>query len=513
MQKAKLGLQVLSLFTAIALTGSALSQSVMAEEAARGPLKDGEPGYYAYQVLKHLSSEIGSRAAGSEEESAAGAYILQGFKKLGMTAELQPFEYQFAEDGELLHSANVVATKPGLSTRVVYVGGHYDSVEAGKGADDNASGIGVMLEAAQALSNVETPYTIKFIAFGAEEVGLIGSEHYVSGMTAEEIDNAVAMINLDSLAVGDDMLIYGNSGTDGFVRELGLDIAERLELDVSTQTGLNPLYPAGTTIDASDHVPFKYAGIPYGYLESTNWALGEMDGYTQTEKDGEVWHTEKDTLAFISENYPGRIEEHLSTFTQLLIGILLEIEEPTGPAFHDLGGVPWADEAIGTLASMDMVIGDGYDRFEPSKTVTRAEMATMLVRALGLLDPYATVDFDDVQPDDWHYSFIASFVDWGLAQGVGNGKFDPNGTITREQMAAMGASVLMTFTDKLVANADDSLARYRDRSDIAAYARDSIALLTEQGVMQGVADGTFDPKGAVTRAQAAVMIYKLLGYE
>ncbi|WP_415639847.1 M28 family peptidase [Paenibacillus lupini] len=71
-------------------------------------------------------------------------------------------------------------------------------------------------------------------------------------------------------------------------------------------------------MDASDHVAFKYAGIPYGYLEATNWELGEMDGYTQTEKDGEIWHTPKDTIDYIDTNYPGRIEEHLGSFTRLL---------------------------------------------------------------------------------------------------------------------------------------------------------------------------------------------------
>lgn len=295
-------------------------------DAAAAALKEGEAGYAAYQYMTYLSSTIGTRVVGSEQEAQAAAYIESAFKDMGLATAKLPFSY--TRSGTTVNSQNVVATKQGKSSRVVYVGAHYDSVSAGKGTDDNASGVGVMLEAAKTVAKADVPYTIKFIAFGGEEAGLRGSKDFVSKMTPEEIKNAVAMINLDSLAAGDNMHIYGSAGYEGFVRELGLDIAERLKLNVTTQQGLNPEYPAGTTGDWSDHAPFKAAGIPYGYLEATNWNLGDMDGYTQTEKDGEIWHTPKDTLDYISQNYPGRIEEHLSTFSTLLSTILLEIAEP-----------------------------------------------------------------------------------------------------------------------------------------------------------------------------------------
>ncbi|WP_308315068.1 M28 family peptidase [Bacillus sp. M6-12] len=202
------------------------------------------------------------------------------------------------------------------------VGAHYDSVSVGKGTDDNASGVGVMLEVAGVLKKVSTPYSIVFVAFGAEEVGLKGSAYYADQMTDNVVNNTVRMINLDSLAVGDKMYVHGSAGDAGFIRDQALNIAEKKKLDIGINPGLNPDYPAGTTGDWSDHAPFNGLGIPFAYFESTNWEIGELDGYEQTEEHGGVWHTENDTLAFIETEYPGRIQERLSTYSQVLTELL-----------------------------------------------------------------------------------------------------------------------------------------------------------------------------------------------
>ncbi|NBD24471.1 M20/M25/M40 family metallo-hydrolase [Paenibacillus glycinis] len=306
----------------------ASESSVAALDAPVLNLKEGEVGYAASQYLTYLSTTIGTRTAGSDPDKAAGDYIKGEFEKMGLSATKQEFSY--TRSGNTVTTNNIIATKPGLSDKTLIIGAHYDSVSSGgsMGADDNASGVAVMMESALAVASKSTPYTIKFIAFGAEEAGTRGSQYYVSQMDAAAKKNTVAMINLDSVAVGDDMNIYGNAGFEGFVRDQGLAIADRLDLNIKTNPGLNPAYPAGTTGDWSDHAAFRKAGIPYGYLEATNWTLGDLDGYTQTVLEGEVWHTGKDNLAHIIETYPGRIEEHLTSFTKLLTALLLELKEP-----------------------------------------------------------------------------------------------------------------------------------------------------------------------------------------
>ncbi|MFS0862121.1 M20/M25/M40 family metallo-hydrolase [Fredinandcohnia sp. 179-A 10B2 NHS] len=277
-------------------------------------------GAMAYEHMKYLAYEIGPRTAGSQNERMAEEYIQGQFERMGLQTEIQEFTY--TRRGTTNSSSNVIAYKPGKSKEQIIVGAHYDSVSAGKGVDDNASGVGVMLEVAEVLKKIPTPYSIVFIAFGAEEVGLRGSNYYADNMTDDEVASTVGMINLDSLAVGDKMYVYGSGGADGFIRDQALQIVKKKKLDVHTNPGINPEYPEGTTGDWSDHAPFKAKGIPIGYLEATNWEIGDLDGYTQTEKHGGVWHTPNDTIEFIEKEFPGRIQDHLSTFSTLLTDML-----------------------------------------------------------------------------------------------------------------------------------------------------------------------------------------------
>jgi alkaline phosphatase isozyme conversion protein len=293
-------------------------------------LEGAAPGEIALSHVTYIANEIGPRPAGTEEESQTAQYILNTLKDLGYAPEIQTFTAM--EKIGSVESANIVAVKQGLSPHEIIVGAHYDSVQIGTGADDNASGVGVLLEMAQRIKDVSTPYTIRFILFGAEEIGLEGSKSYASQMKEDEIRNTVAMINLDSLIAGDIAYVYGDAGEAGVIRDWTLEYAKGQNLDLQTQPGANPEYPPGTTGDFSDHAPFKALGIPYTYFESTNWALGDEDGYTQVSpqygKNGRIWHTPYDTIAYIDTTFPGRLQDRLNLFVTVLEGILTEYQAP-----------------------------------------------------------------------------------------------------------------------------------------------------------------------------------------
>jgi len=299
------------IFSLLTIVGGASAETVSYK-----PSLVHKNGAMAYEHMKYLAYEIGSRVAGTDNERKAEQYIKGQFQRIGFETTVQDFSY--IRRGTTTNSSNVIAYKPGKSSKQIIVGAHYDSVSVGRGVDDNASGVGVLLEVAEVLKNIPTPYSIVFIAFGAEETGLRGSNYYAANMTPAEIKNTIGMINMDSLAVGDKMYVYGGLGHAGFIRDQALEIVKKKKLHVGTNPGLNPVYPAGTTGDWSDHAPFKNLGIPYGYLEATNWEIGALDGYDQTVKFGGVWHTANDTIEFIEREYPGRIHEHLSIFSTLL---------------------------------------------------------------------------------------------------------------------------------------------------------------------------------------------------
>lgn len=231
----------------------------MAQEKVVAEDSIGSYGSQAYDHIEHLSEGLGgARTAGSEYEEVAAQYIKDEFQSYGYQTSVEDFTYKNRKD-ETFESQNVIAVKEGSSEKEVILAAHMDQVTTGgsKGVQDNGSGVGVMLEVAERLKDVDTDYTIKFLSFGAEEVGLKGSQAYVKDMTKEEINNTIAMINLDSVIAGDYMYVYAGSNKKGFVRDHALNISDELGLDLITQTGLNPNYEAGITGDWSDHAPFN----------------------------------------------------------------------------------------------------------------------------------------------------------------------------------------------------------------------------------------------------------------
>ena len=98
-------------------------------------------------------------------------------------------------------SWNLIAEKAGTdsSAGVVVVGAHYDTLLKAQGASDNGTGVAALLVMADEISSLQLAHTVRFIFFGAEEVGLHGSEAYVSGLSASERSEIIAMLNFTSL--------------------------------------------------------------------------------------------------------------------------------------------------------------------------------------------------------------------------------------------------------------------------------------------------------------------------
>ncbi|MDY0020613.1 MAG: M20/M25/M40 family metallo-hydrolase [Anaerolineae bacterium] len=285
-------------------------------------------GSLAREHLEVLSEEIGSRLPGSPEEAEAAAYVEAAFEAYGYEVAVQPFSF-VTENEEELESVNVIAVKPGVSTEELIVGAHYDSSDEAEGADDNASGVAVLLEVAELLQDVETPYNVRLIAFGAEEADLDGSRYYAGRMDDAEIQNTVGMINLDSLAAGDVAYVYGDPGP-GTLRDWIMERAEEAGFDLEARAAEDMDEPDGTPCECADYGPFQEAGIQFAYFEATNWDLGEQGGMTQVDLDlgeeGVIRHTEYDTLEYIDTTFPERIDDHFDLFVTLLYDTLTQFE-------------------------------------------------------------------------------------------------------------------------------------------------------------------------------------------
>lgn len=264
------------------------------------------------------------RRQGTAGEVAAAKKVRRWFTDSGYRAKTKPFTYNV--HGTTHQSQNVVASRPTRQRKghrcrpLVIVGAHYDARTEGAGADDNASGVAVMLEVAQRMTKDKTPYDLRFVAFGAEEspAGEEGSEHYVAQMSKKDKKRAIVMINYDSLIVGDKLYVHAGFNKKTWARDRMVQLIKRYRLPIEMQPGLNPDYPAGLTPNGfSDYSSFNKAGIPIVAFESTNWEIGDLDGYTQTQLYGSFWHTPKDTLATIESLFPDRPKVHLRAFTKV----------------------------------------------------------------------------------------------------------------------------------------------------------------------------------------------------
>jgi acetylornithine deacetylase/succinyl-diaminopimelate desuccinylase-like protein len=261
----------------------------------------------AADVMVHVESlagEIGARGMGSEAEAQAATYIADQFEAWGYTVEI----LTFGAGGDVI-SRNVIATRAGTAQdggRVV-IGAHMDSVSAGTGAGDNASGVAAMLAAAEALAGYETERTLVFVAFGAEEGGHpSGAEAYVESL-GETVEHVIAMINIDSVGIGTDLNVYAGTVVHGenrdgsrqftggpvWVRDLALDLAAEMGLPFGTTP---PESWNGFTGAWSDHYAFVLAGVPIAYFEAWYWTDVADPWWGQETPEGDYLHTERDVV-------------------------------------------------------------------------------------------------------------------------------------------------------------------------------------------------------------------------
>ncbi|MGL5330569.1 MAG: M28 family peptidase, partial [Peptostreptococcaceae bacterium] len=195
----------------------------------------------AMNDIEILSEDIGVRVAASDEEYEAAKFIQQEFNKLGFETEIQEFKY--TRNSVEYTSWNVIASKKpetkgnkvdkNDSDEIVHVTAHYDSVLKAPGANDNASGTAAMIEIAKSMNTMDIDKEVRFIACGAEEVGLRGSTAYVNSLSEDEINRSIANFNLDMVATAyepcTELAVYTYSGNENLVTDAMKEAGTRLK--------------------------------------------------------------------------------------------------------------------------------------------------------------------------------------------------------------------------------------------------------------------------------------------
>ena len=264
------------------------------------------------------SDSLAGREAGTAYEAIAANYIADRLRDYGLepAGDNDTFFQEFVintailnnphasedSEGEKRLAKNVVALLPGIidSDEIIVVGAHYDHLGMGdfgslyrgdtkrihNGADDNASGTAGVLELAEYFGANRPQTSILFIAFSGEEMGLLGSQHYVDNPTVD-ISNALAMINMDMIGRLSDnrLMIFGTGTADDWPDILETANTETLDLDlVADGTG------------SSDHTSFYYKNIP------------SLHYFTDTHSD---YHRPSDDVEYVNEEGEAKVLEHI----------------------------------------------------------------------------------------------------------------------------------------------------------------------------------------------------------
>jgi len=290
-------------------------------------------GQHANTTLEKLINDYPGRYRGTANFAGAADWMQS---QMGSAYNLS--RQNFTWNNGTRASQNVVAYAAGTKPQYVVIGAHFDTYFGRptlQGLDDNGSGASVLTEVARNLGGLPLENGLQVVGFGAEEEGLRGSKAFVDSLSASQRANMLAMINLDSLITGD--MMYAHAGQNSTanpalasLREHTLQIAKELNIPLFTNPGLDPQYPKGTGC-CSDGEPFEPLKIPILYIEATNWELGDLDGYTQTNKPkipgGSTWHDPAEDNKAVLTNAFGqeRIDQRLRDYSRLLSRLVLEL--------------------------------------------------------------------------------------------------------------------------------------------------------------------------------------------
>lgn len=173
----------------------------------------------------------------------------------------------------------------------------------------------------------------------------------------------------------------------------------------------------------------------------------------------------------------------------------------------------WVKQDIEYLVARGLVNGVNEKNFEPMRQITRAEFTKMLVKVLNIDTASETEPiFADVPVETWYSRYVSAAFNAGLVNGVSSTHFEPNRNISRQEMAAMIVRALNykgIDTEVTEEALNQLLSKYKDSSQIADWAKKSLAVAINSGIIGGRTEDSLAPTENTVRAEAAVMIKRL----
>lgn len=314
------------------------------------------PGQIAEQQTRHISTYFPGRMAGSPAELLAAEYINHRFQQMGYQSNLRGFNTRYLytnNNGKqnwrtlsatsVIAARNVSADKNGTDNsadeqKQIIIMAHVDTYTPQsdedldknlggltlQGVDDNAAGVGVMLELADRLKKIPLRYELRFVALSAEEIGAQGAENYLQRMSQTEKTNTLLVINLDNLITGDRLYFNASNQPSAIAaRDKALTLARHYGIPAATLKN-----QVVSSCRAENNI-FS-AELPVLSVEATNYTLGNKDGCQQRAisrhfPQGTTRHQgQLDNLNYLDKYLPGRISKRTSDSVKILLPLIQE---------------------------------------------------------------------------------------------------------------------------------------------------------------------------------------------
>ena len=180
--------------------------------------------------------------------------------------------------------------------------------------------------------------------------------------------------------------------------------------------------------------------------------------------------------------------------------------------FKDISG-HWAQADIQQFADRMIVTGTGTNQFEPARKITRAELATVLIRTLGLakVDSSAShTSFTDVKSTAWYHDSVNTAVQAGLIVGDANGTFRPQSVVIREELAVILERTLSFISQNSIEALPNTANPFTDIEKASLWSRSAIQHVTNAGILKGNRVNQFQPKEKLTRVDSIVALSRIL---
>lgn len=199
--------------------------------------------------------------------------------------------------------------------------------------------------------------------------------------------------------------------------------------------------------------------------------------------------------------------DHFTKFAVFAVDATTVTEEPKPETlFKDIAN-HWASIAIQRAAALGVINGYTDGTFRPNNEISRAEFVSMLMQMMKFPEQPAAKSFSDLGGAAWAEKAIVQAAQLGIVSGDKDGKFRPNESITRAQIAVMIANALKA---KQKAATGSAAAKFADEQVIPAWAKQAVQTVADAGIMNGRSQKLFVPQGTATRAEAVVVLLRLL---